>query len=872
MEIKSNARLFYVLAVNLVSFINVSETHPADGNITDFAVTDSSPMKFILSTLQRSVADLTTPHDKGAEHALENPEIKTSSNFGVIQRTLNEVNDTVRRESNEDPNNTGKAGSNILIDEPHSPLADIDDSSTLKQFLSQEKTTESNTVIQTVKRKVNKNIVIVSKSNKTLPEVTSLQDLLDVYNPSRLAVIWNRTEDLHITTKCNSDMLQYFEGLRRGHIWALQMSDASGRYSGNFLWGNTYWVGSATLCDQIKEMVFRPSFELGFYTMRVNVYINDTITPYTRSQLLGVCLPLSCTSGDVHNIVDLSARVAPTDSLRKVSIITVKTPHNRYDLFTDSVFHILVLISLAVGIMLIVGTILDYYREYKLAKRSNYTYDNYTFVFSKSSQHRPISRAPKHDAKLEMNIDNNNRTIGENTSDGSEITTENNSVASEDNVQKTSLFEEIMLSFSVRRNMLTICDQSVGADTIPTIHGLRSLSMAWVILGHTCIVAFKYSDNMSYRHVVEKEFLFQTINNGAFSVDTFFFISGLLVSFLYFRTTAKHDISKITKTKGLVTSLLQFLGMVGYRFFRLTTPYLFVLGVVQVTMKWFYYNSVFEPPTNDHINCPKYWWRNVFYINTLFPVKDMCMLWSWYLADDTQFYILGAVLLIMAVKYFWTATSLMTVFLVSSWVTTMYIAYTNQHMPNIDDPMALFDKIYDKPWTRLGPYLVGMSVGWILFKTDCKIKMNKFAVTLGWSCSAAGLFGLVYGLYERELHPLTAAAYSSLSHSIWAIALAWIVIACSTGYGGFMNKLLSATILYPFSRVTYCAYLVHPIVIRILAMRMDSPVHLGKEIVLMMYFGQLAVSYILAFVVSLAFEAPMVQLLKLVSPTKQKNK
>jgi hypothetical protein len=27
------------------------------------------------------------------------------------------------------------------------------------------------------------------------------------------------------------------------------------------------------------------------------------------------------------------------------------------------------------------------------------------------------------------------------------------------------------------------------------------------------------------------------------------------------------------------------------------------------------------------------------------------MLWSWYLADDTQFYVLGAILLIIAVKY-----------------------------------------------------------------------------------------------------------------------------------------------------------------------------------------------------------------------------
>jgi hypothetical protein len=33
-----------------------------------------------------------------------------------------------------------------------------------------------------------------------------------------------------------------------------------------------------------------------------------------------------------------------------------------------------------------------------------------------------------------------------------------------------------------------------------------------------------FTDNMEYRKIVEKEFLFQTINSGAYSVDTFFFI------------------------------------------------------------------------------------------------------------------------------------------------------------------------------------------------------------------------------------------------------------------------------------------------------------------------------------------------------------
>lgn len=51
----------------------------------------------------------------------------------------------------------------------------------------------------------------------------------------------------------------------------------------------------------------------------------------------------------------------------------------------------------------------------------------------------------------------------------------------------------MLLSFSVRGNLLHICDKTVGSDTIPVLHGLKAISMAWVVLGHTCIVAFKYS-------------------------------------------------------------------------------------------------------------------------------------------------------------------------------------------------------------------------------------------------------------------------------------------------------------------------------------------------------------------------------------------
>lgn len=60
-------------------------------------------------------------------------------------------------------------------------------------------------------------------------------------------------------------------------------------------------------------------------------------------------------------------------------------------------------------------------------------------------------------------------------------------------------------------------------------------------------------------------------------------------------------------------------------------------------------------------------------------------------------------------------------------------------------------------------------------------------MSVGWLLSAACLLSLVYGLYEANLSALTGAAYSSFSHSAWALGLAWIVVACSTGYGGMYH-------------------------------------------------------------------------------------
>ncbi|XP_066593755.1 nose resistant to fluoxetine protein 6-like isoform X2 [Prorops nasuta] len=743
-------------------------------------------------------------------------------------------------------------------------------------------------------------VILVSSVMATTmePEVEDfkgLVDELDIFSTKNLANNWIEGK-YPISRNCESDLSRYVRALKNQELWALKADDATGRYTNGFFWGNSYFLGSATECTYISQdyskrnqkiqvpseveefnaephwrtkstpigqNVWEPytndkaPYDMGFFTMRISY--NSSISPRSRLILLGVCLPNSCTSSDVKFVAKLAASESAAKS---TTIQKIKDQHNLYDMYSDPVFWILFGVSSIVFLLMLAGTGYDYYLTRRFQKGKKAIYD------------------PEANPKLDQISNGNHQkviNVADSIINGSLAVNNNNDHENpvrppSPETLKLNVYEELLLSFSVRANLRTICDDSVGRDTISTVHGLRAISMVWVILGHTCIVIFKYSDNMEYRKIVEKRFLFQTITNGAFSVDTFFFMGGLLVSFLYFRTNAKGDLRKLTQGRpGFVAGTLKFLGFLAYRFCRLTAPYMFVLGVVEITMKWFHANSVFEPPTADHENCPNYWWRNLLYINTLFPVDQMCMIWSWYVADDTQFYIVGAVMLILATNHFKIAAFSVVTLLVSSWLTTGYIALANNHMPSSDDPLALFDKIYDKPWTRLGPYLIGMSVGYLLFKTDCKIKMSKATVVLGWLLSAMCLLSLLYGLYEAELAPMTAAAYSSLSHSAWALGLSWIVIACSTGYGGYVNKILSAPILYPFSRVTYCAYLVHPIVIRLTAMHADAPMHLGKDTVMITFLGQVVLSYFLSFVISVSFEAPVVSMLKILAPRKRKR-
>lgn len=61
----------------------------------------------------------------------------------------------------------------------------------------------------------------------------------------------------------------------------------------------------------------------------------------------------------------------------------------------------------------------------------------------------------------------------------------------------------------------------------------------------------------------------------------------------------------------------------------------------------------------------------------------------------------------MFFRYFKTSATLIVGFLLSSWVISATISVNMNYHLRISEPLDSFGFLYDKPWTRIGPYIMG---------------------------------------------------------------------------------------------------------------------------------------------------------------------
>ena len=158
-----------------------------------------------------------------------------------------------------------------------------------------------------------------------------------------------------------------------------------------------------------------------------------------------------------------------------------------------------------------------------------------------------------------------------------------------------------------------------------------------------------------------------------------------------------------------------------HRYLRITPLYLFVLlffwslsmhlGSGPVWWLYWHYND----------SCPDYWYSNILYLNNFIPdgKGSNCLGPSWYLANDMQFFIVATITIYIYHKFskfigWGLVMSYVILSIVSSWV----IAYHFNLKVSAFAPSngeEWFDWYYIKPYTRCGPYALGLACGMVLY-------------------------------------------------------------------------------------------------------------------------------------------------------------
>ncbi|XP_037037502.1 O-acyltransferase like protein [Bradysia coprophila] len=675
----------------------------------------------------------------------------------------------------------------------------------------------------------------------------------------------------NVSSKCGLDMETYLNALNSEVEWALKASDASGRYRGQLLFGNDFWVGSKQFCFEInsereaaKPVSKQPIFKFFVAQILFNVSIP---TEQLHALQLAQCLPQSCTINDIRNILNSDPTsktlksMSPTNQIKFLDLRTVPGP---YDLWTDRRFQLLASIFIIIGLVVIIATI------YELSTTSNSTTASSTkhHLSNGNGIHTLTNENLNHKyangKQLELHhlpADNNNTVTDAGDVEHSKRMNGIGADGKDEKTEKVGIPQQLLLSFSLPSNARAILSaDKLSQDSVTCIHGMRVFSMLWTIMVHTYLQTFGISENKYQKTMTERGFFFQIIGNANYAVDTFFYLSGLLVTLLFLRSADKLSNKKQTIATDTKQSVLLFL----YRYLRLTPAYFVALLISEVSFKDTYNNSVFPYGLTDHLTCPTHWWRNMLYIQNWFPFPELCMIWSWYLANDMQFYIWAVIILILSTRHFKTSVTLVFAFLLGSWVISAAVSLNVNYIFRISNPLESFGYLYDQVYTRIGPYIMGMIAGYIInrFKEPPKVS-STFNIFM-WFVSMATLSLCVFGIWNGSLDRIDTAFYISLGHTAWGFALIWITLSCKWGLAQPINDFLSYPAFLPLSRLTYCTYLLHPITQVVTSFQMQGPLHIRHLMVFTIFLGNAVISYVCAFIASVMFEAPVVRILRVI--------
>lgn len=268
------------------------------------------------------------------------------------------------------------------------------------------------------------------------------------------------------------------------------------------------------------------------------------------------------------------------------------------------------------------------------------------------------------------------------------------------------------------------------------LNAFKVLIMFWIVNGHIMLLMIQTAKNILYSDALLNG-LMHFLIGATFGVDLFFTMTGFLTSYLIFNSGHAY------KMKPTSWIYLTF-----HRYWRLAPMYLLTFWFSKSVMQllgsgplWDYGTSglTFRGLCNQES-----WWYPLTLTSNLHGLFEECMITSWYISCDMQFWLISPIFIHLLAKsplQGWLV-SLATIFM-SSRVRYNAIYLDEQHSARYDElvqPRAdIFMRVshdlpelYTHPHYRIAAYIVGLLTGHYVYM----IKSGKWTSSLIEGCTS----------------------------------------------------------------------------------------------------------------------------------------
>ncbi|XP_060747525.1 O-acyltransferase like protein [Tachysurus vachellii] len=642
---------------------------------------------------------------------------------------------------------------------------------------------------------------------------------------------WKAASGLNVSARCAQDAVMFLTELKESQPdkYAVLMYDALGKMGSDVEGGNVNRVGSLQECLSAEGP--------GFGGQYCQVFLHQGALDY----FVGICVPDSCDEADVSALIvsedfvqGRTPVISPVPNLfiseHTLEIFMIQCLRNNVTLDLSAVVCLCVCIVMLALPLVATGYVAVIKWNKNRKARSKVDPTNYGAILANSSTNQRKECILLQNTQVQ-------ESYKEREQEGRDP-------------GRVMLF---LRSLSVQFS--GVCDGVCSRKGYPSLNGVRVLSLFWIICGHTVQLSVwsGLDNNKRWRAAVENNPLYVVAFSGPvyLAVDTFLLLGGLLSATSFFSCIQKSE-DKL--------SLRMIAHFLFRRFKRIQPLHLFIVCAI-VTLFSFLHKGPFWFTVEDQIvNCKEFWWSNLLLINNLFTIAHTCAPWTWYLSVDFQFFATTPFLIflyrmnkrVLVVVAF----TLLAMSCISSALITALL-HLPVHQPTTLDYESYFEYYYNKPYTRYGPYVLGILAGiYILTKKEDLIK-HQWQAAAGWLVSLSIMAVIVGSAYAlRGQGSPGHAVYQGLHRSLWALAVTWVILACEEGYGGFVNKFLSMHVWVPLSNISFACYLVHPLLILLYNSRQETLIHYTDLNLLYLFLTHLVLTVALGWVLTVLIEKP----------------